>query len=158
MALKMTPMIRIWSQPSSAVFHPKICGSSRAALFEEMNGQEPPPSLIPPLLATAVGHSDEDTLKQAMRFFAIKYNEQPKAWQINAVTNLIESLSQRAKSSVKDPDARKMISDMQEMARSIAVSDSDDEDIATLPRFTCSAGNRGVLNEILNTFVRFYPA
>lgn len=100
-----------------------------ASLFKKLDGREPPSSLMPPFLATAVGLSDDAAIKIALEVVAGKPGEQPKTWQLSAVTILLESLAKRKDKQVSDASVQNVIKQMQTRAQEIVVAESVPEDL-----------------------------
>ena len=103
-------------------------------MFEELQGSEPPPSLMAPFLATAVGYADHAAIKLALVAVSKGLDQRPKAWQLKAVTNLVESLHRRpAPGAANDPgkagdEVLQVTRRMQDAARAlIAVETVDNE-------------------------------
>ena len=96
-------------------------------LFEQLAGKEPPASLMARFLATAVGFNDESAIKLALVAVTRYEDARPQAWQINAVTDLVESLAQRGAAAAADPVLLEVIGRMQDEASVIATTESLDE-------------------------------
>ena len=101
--------------------------SFTTALFEDLGGKEPPPSLMAKFLATAVGYADDTAIKRALVAVAGTGDKHPQAWQLNAIGDLVESLSQRTKGAVTDVAVQDAIQKMQDAAREIVVDESLNE-------------------------------
>jgi putative membrane-bound dehydrogenase-like protein len=98
-------------------------------LFKELDGKQPPPSLMAPLLATAVGYSDDQAIKLSLVSVAAPDGQLPKPWQLNAITNLVGSLGRKRGPQPTDDLIAEVISRTQRQARDIAVGESLDEDL-----------------------------
>ncbi|HEY0983678.1 neutral/alkaline non-lysosomal ceramidase N-terminal domain-containing protein [Schlesneria sp.] len=102
-------------------------------LFDELKDGEPPPSLMAPFLATAVGYGDDGAIKLALVAVSKGLDQQPRAWQLRAVTNLVESLRRRPADAggeqvKRDDEVLNVTRRMQQAARSlIAAEGADDE-------------------------------
>ena len=99
------------------------------SLFQELNGREPPSSLMPPFLATAVGLSDDAAIKIALDFVAGKNDEQPKAWQLTAVTILLESLAKRKDHDTSEASVQRVIKQMKQRAQDLVTGDNVPEEL-----------------------------
>lgn len=80
-----------------------------------------------PLLATAVGYADDAAIKLALVAVSRTSDARPQAWQLYAVTDLVQSLSQRPKGAVTDAAVQDVVQKMQDAAREIVVNESLDE-------------------------------
>lgn len=98
-------------------------------LFSEVQGNEPPPTLMAPFLATAVGVGDDAAIKLALVAVTRHGEGWPKLWQLTAMSNLVESLSHRSVESQTDPAVTKAIEEMQDQASVMAVTETLDESV-----------------------------
>ena len=96
-------------------------------LFEDLAGQEPPPSLMAPFLATAVGYSDDKAIKRALVAVAAQDGQLPKPWQLDAISNLVESLAKTQTPRPTETAIQTVIARTQDQAREIAVGETLDE-------------------------------
>ena len=96
-------------------------------LFQELAGKEPPPSLMAPFLATAVGLGDDAAMKLALVAVAQHGETWPKAWQLKAMTDLVESLSLRSKAQPADAGVRAAVEQMQDEASVMALMETLDD-------------------------------
>ncbi len=103
---------------------PKNLTTFTTTLLQELQGREPPSSLMTPFLATAVGYSDDAAVKLALTAVAVKGDERPKPWQLNAITNLLESLSKRSKVQATDETVAGVIHRMENEARKMLVTEN----------------------------------
>ena len=98
-------------------------------MFEELAGQQPPPALMAPFLATAVGFSDDQAIKLALVAVAAPEGQLPKPWQLNAISNLVGSLARKQGLQPMDSAIADVIQRTQGQAREIAVGESLGEDL-----------------------------
>ena len=96
-------------------------------LFHELAGGQPPPALMAPFLATAVGYADDEAIKLALRGVAGTTDQRPETWQLNAIADLIESLGQRSEQKEIDTGVQQLIERMRDEARTIATTEELDE-------------------------------
>ena len=108
---------------------PRNLGAFTETLFRELGGQEPPSTLMPPFLATAVGYHDDATIRRALAAVEGTKGSPPKVWQFKAVTNLLESLAKRSKDQPADPAVLDVVRRMQDTARELVSSDKLDENL-----------------------------
>lgn len=99
------------------------------SLFEAVAAKEPPPSLMAPFLATAVGFGDDAAIKLALVAVGNNGDRVPKLWQLTAMSNLVESLSHRPADQQTDPAVQQAIQSMQAKASVMAVTETLDENI-----------------------------
>ena len=103
-------------------------------MFEELRGSEPPPSLMAPFLATAVGYADRAAIRLALVAVSEGLDRRPKVWQLKAVTNLVESLHRRpAPGGVDDKDKTddevlRVTRRMQDAARALISNETVDDE------------------------------
>jgi putative membrane-bound dehydrogenase-like protein len=107
---------------------PGTLAAFSTTLFAELNGKQPPPSLMAPFLATAAGYSDSAAIHRALIAIARRGDQLPLAWQLNAITNLVEALARRPAPHVVDAQVDQAIRRTQEDARDMAVSETLDEE------------------------------
>ena len=98
-------------------------------LFEELAGQEPPPSLMAPFLATAVGYSDDQAIKLALVAVANREGKLPKPWQLDAISNLVGSLAKKQTPQPIDSTIQAVIQRTQDQARVMAVEETPGEEV-----------------------------
>ncbi|MEI8017883.1 MAG: c-type cytochrome, partial [Schlesneria sp.] len=98
-------------------------------LFEDLAGQEPPPALMTPFLATAVGYSDDQAIKRALVAVVAQDGQLPKPWQLNAISNLVSSLARKQGLQPTDSAIADVIQRTQNQAREIAVGETLGEEI-----------------------------
>ncbi len=99
------------------------------AMFEELAGQQPPPSLMAPFLATAVGFSDDQAINLALVAVAAQEGQLPKPWQLNAISNLVGSLARKQGAQPTEKAIADVIQRTQGQAREIAVKETLGEDL-----------------------------
>jgi len=103
--------------------------SFTSGLFSELAGREPPASLLPPLLSTAVGLGDNAAIKLALEKIIPVGDRKREAWQFQAVAQLTDSLNSRGQSAPLDPVVADALSRMEVVARALSVDARTDESI-----------------------------
>ncbi len=93
-------------------------------MFEELAGKQPPPTLMAPLLATAVGYSDDQAIKLSLVAVVAPEGQLPQAWQLNAISNLVGSLARKQGQQPTDIAIVDVIQRTQNQARDMCVKET----------------------------------
>ena len=109
---------------------PETLASFSSTLTARISEREPPATLMPPFLATAVGYSDNVAIRQALQSVDIKDESvPPKAWQFNAITSLLDALSKQTSRPKADPAVEAVIQRLHAAAARAATAENSDDDI-----------------------------
>lgn len=98
------------------------------ALLSESAGKELPPSLVVPLVSTAMGVGDLGPVKSALQAVLPRDQQPPTVWQWNALAQLMDTLAKRRSSETKvDTELQSSLERVTTLARELVSTSTTPE-------------------------------